>query len=407
MTPRDYLRAYRYDERLVTGAYYSTEPLLIETGDTVGVVLFNLGGPRNLDEIEPFLYNLFMDPAIIDIPLKGALRDILCRFVARNRSKSVRERYALIGGASPINPHTERQAELLEKRLNQELGESLSVRFKVYRAMRYAQPSSEQAAIDMRADGVTKVVLLPLYPHYSKSTTGASLGYWRALEEAETVPALPTVSVYEYAAHPVYVRAINARIEETLERFPKENRENVQLLFSAHGTPVKEMTVRKDPYCCLVHATVDEVMRLRGFDLPYEVAFQSKVGRAEWLTPSTPDALQKMAECGVKNVLVIPVAFVSDHVETAFELDIEVRAEAEEAGIERFEVMTGLNDHPLFIETLFDVTRRHLALPEYVDLERSSGPPAALAERRTKCHQCRNNAVAYDWAARTRVPDTD
>jgi len=438
MTPRDYLRVYRYDERLVTGDYYPNESLAIEAGDIVGVVLFNLGGPRNVDEIEPFLYNLFMDPAIIDIPLRGALRDTLCRFVARRRSRSVREEYALIGGASPINQHTGRQTELLKNRLNREIGRAISASFRVYPAMRYAQPSSEQAASEMGADGVTKVVLLPLFPHYSKTTTGASLSYWHALEVVGTVPVLPTVSIFEYAAHPSYVRAISSRIDETLKRFPEAERGEIQLLFSAHGTPLKEMVVRKDPYCCLVHETVNQVMRLRDFDLPFEVAFQSKVGPAEWLTPSTPDALRRMAGRGVRNVLVVPASFVSDHVETAFELDIEVRALAEEAGIKRFEVMAGLNDHELFIEALFDITRRHLELPAEderrarssagsghipcigadpgrtpgigtdfehtpgpgADFEQISGPGADLPGRSTRWHQCRSNAVARCGKAR-------
>lgn len=400
MTPREFLRIYRYDDRLITGAFYSNESVPVVDGDTVGVVLFNLGGPRSVDEIEPFLYNLFMDPAIIDIPLKGVLRDVLCRFVARKRSKTVREEYGLIGGSSPINEHTERQAELLKRRLNREIGSRLGIRFCVYTAMRYANPSSETVAAEMRADDVTKVVLLPLFPHYSKTTTGASLGYWHALEKVGSVPSLPTVSVFEYAAHPAYVAAISARIDETLQRFTPEERETVHLLFSAHGTPLKEMVKRGDPYCCLVHRTVDQVMRLRQNDLPYEVSFQSKVGPSEWLTPATPDVLKGLAERGIKNVLVIPAAFVSDHVETAFELNIEVREEAEAAGIEHFEVMTGLNDHPLFIEALFDVTRRHLKPPEHVDSSVFERPPKgqySLPERNTNCHQCRNNATAYCW----------
>jgi len=397
MTPLEFLRTYKYDDRLVTGAFYPNESVPIEKGDTVGVVLFNLGGPRGPDEIEPFLYNLFMDPAIIDIPVKGVVRHWLCQYVARKRSRTVRQEYGLIGGSSPINKHTERQATLLEERLNREIGSSLNVIFKVYLAMRYAAPLSEQAADAMKADGVTKTVLLPLYPHYSKTTTGAALSYWRTLEDNGTVASVPTVSVFEYAAHPTYIAAISARIDEALERFTGKERTGVELLFSAHGTPLKEMTVRKDPYCCLVHSTVDRVMKLRGNDLPFEVAFQSKVGPAEWLTPSTPDALHQMALRGVKNVLVIPAAFVSDHVETAFELNIEVRAEAEAAGIEHFEVMTGLNDHPLFIDALFDVTRKHLSPLDLIDLVDFERPTGAGPACKTRCHQCRHNADACDW----------
>ena len=397
MNPKQFVKGYAYDERLVTGEFYSSKPMPIESGDRVGVVLFNLGGPRNPDEVEPFLYNLFMDPVIIDIPVPGVLRHPLCSFVARRRSKTVREEYGLIGGYSPINPLTQQQATLLERRLNDPTDESLPARFKVYTAMRYGAPSSEDVAAQMDQDGITKVVLLPLYPQYSKTTTGASLCYWHALEKAGELKVRPTVSVFEYAAHPSYVQAISSRIDEGLTNFGA-GAEDVHLLFSAHGTPVKEMKQRRDPYCCLVHTTVDRVMNHRSFSHAFAVSFQSKVGPAEWLTPSTPDAIGKLASEGVRSLLVVPVAFVTDHVETVFELDIEVRHQAEAAGIERFEVMPGLNDHPLFIEALADVTMRHLRRPDEASVpvrEQRYHP----VERKTACHQCIRVTEAACWTS--------
>ncbi len=391
MTPREFLKRYTFDHRMVDGGYYSREPLAVEHGDHVGVVLFNLGGPRKPEEVESFLYNLFVDPAIIDIPLPAALRDPLCRYIARKRSKTVREEYALIGGASPLNEHTEGQAKALHALLEARM--PIGVPVTVYPAMRYAWPSSEDCAASMRADGVTKVVLLPLYPQYSKTTTGASLVYWKALEEEGTLDAIPTTSVFEYAAHPSLVAAFNARIDEALERFPADVRDSVYLLFSAHGTPLYEMTKRGDPYCCLVHSTAQHIVEARGESRPYQVAFQSKVGPAEWLTPSTPHALEALAKDGVENVIVVPVAFVSDHVETVFELDMEVREEAEAAGIKQFEVMTGLNAHPSFIEALADVVCRQLGLA-------SSTTPARTypaTERKLTCHQCLRNGEALCW----------
>lgn len=389
MTPRTFLSRYRFDHRMVDGSFFPRTALELEPGDHVGVVLFNLGGPRSPEEVEPFLYNLFMDPAIIDIPLPGFLRDPLCRFIARKRSATVREEYALIGGSSPINEHTEKQMELLRAAL-EHVGRGLDVRFSVYAAMRYGWPTSEDAAAAMKADGVTRAVLLPLYPQYSKTTTGASLVYWHALTQDEVAPRVPTVAVFDYAAHPSLVEAISARIDEGLERFPADARGAVHLLFSAHGTPLYEMKKRGDPYCCQVHATVEAVMARRGEDHPFRVAFQSKVGPAEWLTPSTPHALEEMAHAGIRNVLVIPVAFVSDHVETAFELDMEVRKEAEAAGIERFEVTTGLNDHPAFIAALTDVVRRHVAPGPALE-------PYRPARRKLACHQCLRNGEATCW----------
>jgi ferrochelatase len=319
----------------------------------------------------------------------------------------VREEYALIGGASPINPHTERQAHLLEARLNDDRARSEGVTYRVYTAMRYGTPSSEDAAAAMQRDGVTSVVLLPLYPQYSKTTTGASLSYWHALSLSGELHKRPTTLVKEYAAHPCYIRAISERIDEGLARF-RGPTEDVFLLFSAHGTPVKEMKKRRDPYCCLVHSTVHRVMVERAFDRDFQVAFQSKVGPVEWLTPSTPDALESLSESGRKRVLVIPVAFVSDHVETVFELDIEVRHQAMEAGIEAFEVTEGLNDHPAFIDALVDVTLgqirtgvdvAHEGLPGMAPQEHPlTRPPCFEAgERSTACNQCLRITEARRW----------
>ncbi len=302
MDAREFLRHDKYDERLVTGRYFSDDPIETAPGDTIGVVLMNLGGPRNLDEVEPFLYNLFMDPAIIDMPVGGVLRHWISKYISVNRSKKVGKDYDRIGGGSPINRLTKEQSENLEQALNRTFGEPNGVRFKTYVAMRYWKPSCEETAEQMRQDGVDKVVLLPLYPHYSKTTTGSSLVFWWMLQQHMEIAQWPTAYVFEYAAHPKFVQAISERVDEALLRFPEAVRSEVQLVFSAHGTPVNEMKKRRDPYCCLIHATVEHVMNHRNKDLPFHVAFQSKVGRAEWLTPSTPDKLEELAKKGHKAV---------------------------------------------------------------------------------------------------------
>src|SRR5690606_26872681 len=178
---------------------------------------------------------------------------------------------------------------------------------RTYIAMRYWHPFSEEAAEQMRRDGVNKVVLLPLYPQYSKTTTGASLVYWWRLEQSGEIPKWDTTYVFEYAANPKYVQAVSERIDEALQRFPRPVRDRVQLVFSAHGTPVKELKVRRDPYCCLIHSTVDRVMAHRKGDRPFHVSFQSKVGPAEWLTPSTTDKIEELAKAGHTAILVIPI----------------------------------------------------------------------------------------------------
>src|SRR5690606_19808421 len=381
MTAREFLDGFRQDKRLVTGGYFSADPVLVEPGDTVGVVLLNLGGPTSVEAIEPFLYNLFMDPAIIDIPLPKPLRDWLCRYIARKRAVVVGKDYEQIGGCSPLNRHTEEQARALEARLNDRFGPVTGARFRTFAAMRYWHPTSEEAAERMAQEGVDKVILLPLYPQYSKTTTGASLVYWKALEEKGEIPTWPTSYVGEYAAHPKYVQALSERIDEGLQRSPATVRDRVHLVFSAHGTPLKELMKRRDPYCCLVHSTVQQVMSHReahDAGRAFHVAFQSKGGPAKWLTPSTPDKLEELADDGHTAVLVVPVAFVSDHVDTAFELDIEVREEAVHAGIEHYEVTSGLNCHPLFIEALAECVAAQVSPASVSRGDGADALPAAL-----------------------------
>ncbi|MFB6230413.1 MAG: ferrochelatase [Salinibacter sp.] len=415
MTPYEFLRRYdredyNSDPRLVEGGFFPSSKLGVESGDTVGVVLLNLGGPDGEESVEPFLYNLFMDPAIIDFSevvyfqARGLVRHWFSRIISYFRSMSVAEDYKEISddGGSPINPLTREQAENLEHQLNERYAARTGATFKTYMAMRYWEPFSEQTAAQMQEDGVDRVVLLPLYPQYSKTTTGASLVYWHELEKAGEIPAWPTTSVFEYATYPKYIEALSDRIDEGLERFPEEVRDDVHLLFSAHGTPLKEMEERRDPYCCLVHSTVKHLMEHRDFDHSFNTAFQSKVGPSEWLTPATDEEVERLAEEG-KDVLVIPVAFVTDHIETSYELAIEIPEELEEEGApipEHYEVMPGLNSHPKFIETLADMTAAQLQLPDVKTPTPGSERPCCKSRNRDiRCHQCERVAEATDWTA--------
>ncbi len=415
MTPQDVVSKYKFDERMVTGEFFPDDPLRVEKDDHVGVVLMNMGGPDTLEAIKPFLYNLFMDPAIIDlniplinVPLPGYLRHLLCSAISYFRADAKKEEYEAIGGGSPINELTREQAERLESALNEYSG-GKGLRFSTYVAMRYWKPFSEEAARSMMEDNVDKVVLLPLYPQYSKTTTGSSFLYWKMLEEEGEIPPWPTTFVQEYAANPNYLQAVGDRIDEGLERFDETVRDDVHLLFSAHGTPVYEMTDRGDPYCCLIHSSVDKLMKMREHDRPFHVAFQSKVGPAKWFSPSTPDKLEELADEGIRHVLVIPIAFVTDHVETSFELDIEIREEAEEAGIEQYEVTDGINDHPSFIRALSENVFSQLELPEEVqdtiqargelqiDTPVSDLPRYDEDERDLRCKFCEHVTEARCW----------
>lgn len=373
MTPRDVLRVYDSEQRTHFGDSVSESPLRIEDGDCVGIVLFNLGGPESLDEVEPFLYNLLMDPSFLDLPVGGRLRHWLAKSIAYMRAPSLRESYELIGGGSPLTRLAKEQAEALQGHLSEQYGESAEVDFNVYPAMRYGNPFPEEAASRIVEDGVDKVVLLPSYPQYSIATTGSALTYWDALAEAGERPSWPSTVVREYAAHPKYVQAVSERIDEALQRFPREVRDEVVLVFSAHDAVGRQRSEREDLYCCHVHSTVQQIMRLRGRDRPFYTAFQTMIGPSTWLSSSTSDSLNALAGQGHRSALVVPITFVTDHVNTSYELDVELRAEVEAQGIDHFEVTAGLNTHPLFIEALGEATVAQLDLPVDVNQLRLGG----------------------------------
>jgi len=362
MTPREHLQGFVYDSRIITGGYFPSDPLPVAAGDSVGVVLFNTGGPSKPSEVFSFLYNIFMDPALIRRPRSASVRHVVSRLLARQLAKSIKRQYKAIGGRSPINKLTGEQVRALEQTLNDRYGAAAGVTFRTYIATRYGHPSSEEAAKKMQADGVDKVMLLPLYPHYSASSSGSSLGYWSALQRTGIIPSWPTTYAFEYAAHPKYLQAISERIDQALQRFSRTVRDQVHLVFSAQGTPLREMKERLDPYCCLVHSTVHKVMALRGMDRPFTVAFQGKLGVVDWLYPETPETLERLAREGKRAVLIIPISYVAENLETVYHLDVKLREQAETLGILHYEVTAGLNCHPLFIETLAEVVMSQLSV---------------------------------------------
>jgi ferrochelatase len=422
MTPLDFLRWYEPDERILRGGYYPSNPLTVDEGERVGVVLLNRGGPETLDDVEPFLYNCYMDPACYDLPVGGRLRHWACQAAASYQASRVQEDYELIGGGSPLTRLTREQADSLERHLNDQFGEPTGIDFRTYVAMRYWHPFSEAAAAQMREDGVDRVVLLPLHPQYSKTTSGSSLARWRALEDRGEIPSWPTTTVVEYAANPKFVRALSERIDEGLQRFPRDQRDEVQLLFSAPGTALHDRERQADPYCCLVHSTVEQVMRHRGRDRPFRTAFQATSGLRSGLTPTTTTTLGELAGSGGQSVLVVPVAFVADHFETNYQLDIQVRQAAEAAGLHHFEVTSALNTHPLFIEALGEATIAQLELPVDVNQLRVGGdglsqdyplrplddmPRHDAGLREAHCPNCGCNAEARRWTVADDTPASD
>jgi len=324
--------------------------------EKVAVVLLNLGGPDSLEAVEPFLYNLFSDPDIIDFPGSFLFRKRLAKLISTRRAPMVQKQYAEIGGKSPIKDYTLRQAELLEERLNERL------EAKVLVAMRYWNPSTDHAIDAVLEQGIEKVVLLPLYPQFSKATTVSSVKEWeKRTNERGVAGKLDVTSVDHYYTDEKYVQAIVERINEGLERFAPEVRDDVTIVFSAHGTPMK-LVRQGDPYSDHIKATVAAVMEKGGYSQPSTLCYQSKVGPLKWLEPSTPDTVERLAGEGVKHMLIVPIAFTSDHLETLFELNIEYRRVAREAGVDQYEVTEGLNDSPIFIEAMADLIFEKLGI---------------------------------------------
>ena len=318
----------------------------------------NLGGPDSLEAVEPFLYNLFSDPDIIDFPGSFLFRKRLAKLIASRRSPMVRGQYAKIGGKSPLKDYTLKQAALLEEKLNERFPAT------VYVAMRYWNPSTDDALDAIERDGIQRVILLPLYPHYSKATTASSMKEWdNRLKERHPRLELDTTLIESYYDHPTYIEAFVERINESFERIPAESRDEVHILFSAHGTPMK-LVREGDPYSGHIKKTVDAIVTQGGITHDYSLCYQSKVGPLKWLTPSTPDTIKELAAKGVKNMLVVPVAFASDHLETLFEVGMEFRHMAEVAGVEHFEVTVGLNDSAKFIEALAELVFEKVGVTE-------------------------------------------
>ena len=315
--------------------------------EKIGVVLLNLGGPDSLEAVEPFLYNLFVDPDIINFPGSFLFREWLAKLISSKRHPRIQEQYKQIGGKSPLKDHTLQQAALLESKLNEKISA------KVYVAMRYWHPFTEEAIDQIEKDGIKKVILLPLYPQYSKATTLSSVKEWeKQLNQRGGIDGLKWSLIEHYYDFPTYIDALVERINQSFEGF--DQKEDVEILFSAHGTPMK-LVREGDPYSGHICETVSAIMQRGGWNNKHHLCFQSKVGPQKWLTPSTPDTIEKLAKSGVKKMLVVPVAFASDHLETLFEVGIEFRHQAKEAGVEQFEVTLGLNDSDKFINALAEL----------------------------------------------------
>jgi ferrochelatase len=313
----------------------------------LGVIIFNLGGPVTLDDVKPFLLNLFRDPDILPVPSVLGLRGMLARLIVSLRLKKVKEHYAEIGGGSPLQRITNEQAAALEKWLCERTGCEVVVRT----GMRYWHPFTKSVIDEFRAKGIRDVFLLPLYPQYSLATSGSSFKDWKILHNVIGGREFRVRSVRDYYIDEKYLASVSQAMDEGIARFTAPERSSLHILFSAHGLP-QSILMKGDPYKRHIEATVEAVMKRRGNDHPHSLSYQSKVGPTKWIKPYTVDAIPQLARDGVKNLLIVPIAFVSDHIETLHELDIELREIGEKAGITHYAVTPGLNTMPVFIEAL-------------------------------------------------------
>lgn len=322
----------------------------------VGVLLLNLGGPERLEDVRPFLFNLFSDPEIIRLPVPWLQRP-LAWLISSSRAKTSQENYKKIGGGSPLRRITEEQAQALQAQLRQQGHDAT-----VYIGMRYWHPFTEEAIAHIKRDQVERLVILPLYPQYSISTSGSSFRLLQQIWDKDpTLEGIDYTVVPSWYERPGYLQAMAQLIAQQLDRFPHP--EQAHVFFSAHGVPVSYVEEAGDPYQREIEDCTRLIMQTLNRPNAYTLAYQSRVGPVEWLKPYTDDALQELATEGVKDLVVVPISFVSEHIETLEEIDIEYRELAEAAGIENFYRVPALNTHSTFIQDLTDLVVSSLNSP--------------------------------------------
>jgi ferrochelatase len=317
----------------------------------VGIVLFQLGGPDSLEAVEPFLHNLFRDPDIIPLGPFGLLRGPIAKLISTRRSIPVAGKYAEIGRRSPIGTLTERQRVRLVEAVSPYIDPVAAT------AMRYWHPFTAEAVETLRKAGpLDEIVLLPLYPHYSYATTLSSLKEWRRVY-GQPAGGPPERTVNNFHDHPLYIQAMVQRIGSVLRQFTDSSR--IHLVFSAHGLPMS-LVEKGDPYPKQIEETVRLACELGAKQYPswpktHLLCYQSRVGPAKWLQPPLTQTIERLGHEGVKEMLVVPISFVTEHIETLHEINIEAREEAEKLGIEKFRMMPAVGDSPLFIAALKDL----------------------------------------------------
>lgn len=328
----------------------------------VGILFLNMGGPDRLESVKPFLYNLFSDPEIIKLPLSQILQPLLAWIIVTARGKEACHNYSLMGGSSPQLPLTRNQATALQEQIN----------VPVYIAMRYWHPFTQETLAEIERDGITDLVVLTLYPHFSYTTTGSSFNELkRQLNKMASPPKITFVAGYHHFEP--YLNALAECVSEGLSKHPWDcSKEEVHVLFSAHSLPISHVKRTKDPYPDLIFKCARLIMeRYFPENKSWDLCYQSKVGKMPWLGPYTDSALRYLAAKNVKNVLVVPISFVTDHVETLVEIDMQYMPLGQSLGITHCYRAPALNSRASFINALAELVNprisRIMQAPAHVD----------------------------------------
>lgn len=340
-----------------------------------GIVMMNMGGPATLDDVEPFLLRLFADRELLRLPWQ----DVLGRFIAKRRAPKVRALYDAIGGGSPIKAWTDAQGAGLCARLDVLSPDTAPHRF--YVAFRYVAPFADDAVTAMAADGITRAVAFTQYPQWSCTTSGSSFNeLWRALERNGLADAFEWSLIDRWGSESGFISAVTGAVHDGLSAYPAPRRDDTLILFSAHSLPLSVVD-RGDAYPAEVAATVDRVMKRSGLRNPYQLSWQSEVGPVRWLGASTETVIRQLAARGQRDVMVVPIAFTSDHIETLSEIDIEYAHLAASLGMSGFSRAPSLNARPEFLDALAALVHAHLQSGE-----------AHSAQYRARCPGCTNVA---------------
>jgi ferrochelatase len=319
----------------------------------IAVVLMNLGGPSDLDSVEKFLFNLFYDPAIIQ--LSNPIRWIVAKMIAKLRNKKAQKIYSHIGNRSPLLIETDAQKKYLLEKLNKEIQENnLKLDIDIFICMRYWHPMSDEVSRMIFEYNPEEIILLPLYPQFSTTTTGSSINNFLAVwQQKKSMAKIKTVCCYYDNSY--FINSHTKLIQESIQKLEGEN---FRILFSAHGLPVK-IIKNGDPYQWQVEKTVENIIqKLEVDNVDYKVTYQSKVGPVEWLKPNTEDEI-RIAGVEKIDLIIVPIAFVSEHVETLVELDMEYAEIAKEYQIQYIRVPT-LRTNKIFIEALSEIVLKHV-----------------------------------------------